>query len=344
MNIEIVNPITHPNWDQLVLAHPNHSFFHSSAWARVLQEAYGYKPLYFTVFDSDAISACLPVMEVSSFITGKRGVSLPFSDHCEPLADHTLQFETLLSHAKEYGKKAGWKYLELRGGTAFLSGVETSSAYLGHTLDLTIGEMGLFAALRDSTRRNTKKAEKEGVEVKVSDTMDAVASFYELNQVTRKRNGLPPQPFNFFRAVHQHVLSKGLGFVVLASYRGTPIATSVFLQSGRKALYKYGASALEHRELRANNLVMWKAIERLSMRGFETLCFGRTDIGHDGLRQFKAGWGAQENRINYYRHDVRQNKFVTQQQPANGFSKMIFGKLPVPVLNAIGSLAYRHMG
>ena len=344
MAVEIVNPIEHPDWDALVLAHPNCSFFHSSAWARVLQEAYGYKPLYFTIFDGDAISACLPVMEVSSFITGKRGVSLPFSDRCEPLADHALQFDALLSHAKEYGKKAGWKYLELRGGTAFLSGAEPSSTYLGHTLDLTIGEIGLFAALRDSTRRNTKKAEKEGVEVTVSDTMDAVTAFYDLNQVTRKHHGLPPQPFNFFRAIHEHVLSRGLGFVVLASYRSTPIAASVFLQSGRKALYKYGASALEHRELRANNLVMWKAIERLSKRGFESLCFGRTDIGHDGLKQFKTGWGAQENHIHYYRHDLRQNKFVTQQQPANGFSKMIFGKLPVPVLNAIGSLAYRHMG
>ena len=344
MNIEIVNPITHPNWDALVLRHSSYSFFHSSAWARVLAESYGYKPCYFTILDDDAISACLPVMEVNSFVTGKRGVSLTFTDRCEPLVKDPAQFDGLLAYAKEYGKKAGWKYIDLRGGTTFLAGVEPSVSYLGHTLDLTIEELSLFSALRDSTRRNIKKAEKEGVEVTISDTIDAVAAFYELNQLTRKHHGLPPQPFGFFRSVYQHVLSEGLGFVVLASYRGKPAAGAVFFHFGRKALYKYGASALEHQQVRANNLVMWKAIERLSRRGFESLCFGRTDIGHDGLRQFKAGWNTQEYPINYYRHDPRQDKFVTQQPPVYGYSKAIFGKLPMPVLNVIGSLAYRHMG
>jgi Acetyltransferase (GNAT) domain len=344
MNIEIVNPITHPGWDQLILSHEGYSFFHSSAWASVLSEPYGYKPLYFTIFDGDTISACLPVMEVNSLITGRRGVSLPFTDRCEPLVSDPVQFDALLAYAKEHGKKAGWKYIELRGGTTFLPGVGPSVSYLGHRLDLASGEVALFSALRDSTRRNIKKAEKEGVEVTVSDTADAVAAFYELNQITRKHHGLPSQPFSFFRAIHGHVLSKGLGFVVLALYRGKPVAASVFFHFGRTALYKYGASTLKHQQVRANNLAMWKAIERLSRRGLESLCFGRTDIDHGGLRQFKAGWGAQEYPINYYRHDLRQDKFVAQQHPLNGFSKMIFGKLPVPVLNVIGSLAYRHMG
>jgi lipid II:glycine glycyltransferase (peptidoglycan interpeptide bridge formation enzyme) len=255
-----------------------------------------------------------------------------------------VQFDALFAYAKEHGKKAGWKYIELRGGTTFLPGAAPSISYLGHTLDLTVGELTLFSGLRDSTRRNIRKAEKEGVEVTVFDTMDAMAAFCELNQITRKQHGLPPQPFSFFSAVHDHVVSKGFGFVSLASYQGRHVAGAVFFHFGRKALYKYGASAPEHQQVRANNLAMWKAIERLSKRGFESLCFGRTDMGHDGLRQFKAGWAAQEDTINYYRYDLRENKFVAHQPPLNGISKKIFGKLPVPVLNVIGSLAYRHMG
>jgi hypothetical protein len=131
---------------------------------------------------------------------------------------------------------------------------------------------------------------------------------------------------------------------VLASHRSKPVAAAVFFHFGEKAVYKYGASAIEHQQLRANNLVMWKAIEHLSMSGFKSLCFGRTDIDHDGLRQFKTGWAAEEYPINYYRHDLRQDRLVTHQSPVNGLSKTIFGKLPVPVLNVIGSLAYRHMG
>jgi len=344
MNIEIVDPTVHPNWDALILSHPSYSFFHSSAWARVLHEAYGYKPLYFTIFDGDAIAACLPIMEVNSFITGKRGVSLPFSDYCEPLIHDVVRFEALFSHAKEYGKKAGWKYIELRGGQQFLGTTTPYTAFIGHTVDLTPGPDALLSALRDSTRRNIKKAEKEGVEIAVSDTFTAIAQFYQLNGITRKYHGLPPQPFRFFRLLQRHVIAQGLGCVVQASHQGKPIASAVFFQFGSKALYKYGASDPDHQELRANNLVMWEAMKRFSERSLTTLCFGRTDMDHDGLRQFKLGWGTEEHTINYYRHDLRQNAFISEEPQVNGFSKTIFGKLPVPVLNAIGSLAYRHMG
>lgn len=344
MNLQIVNPLDIPNWDEQALRFPDYSFFHSSAWARVLIDAYGYEPFYFSVLDDDRLCALLPVMEVNSFITGKRGVSLPFTDRCEPLVGDKVQYETLLSGAKEFGQKMGWKYLELRGGMTFLTGFGPSVSYLGHTLDLTIGESRLFSGLRDSTRRNISKAEKEGVEIVISETTDSLMAFCELNRITRKQHRLPPQPFSFFKAVHEHVLSKGLGFVVIASYQGRPVAAAVFFHLGRKALYKYGASDLEHQSIRANNLVMWKAIERLTKGGFENLCFGRTDVGHDGLRQFKNGWGPHEYPINYYRYDLRQNKYVAEQRQLNGYSKAIFGRLPIPVLNLIGSLGYRHMG
>jgi Acetyltransferase (GNAT) domain len=342
--LRIVNPLDIPDWDELILAFPECSVFHSSGWVRVLSKAYDYQPIYFGLFDGDRLLALLPIMEVNSFLTGKRGVSLPFADRCEPLISDPDQFDALLAYVKEYGKKTRWKYLELRGGTTFLPGAEPSASYFGHTLDLRIGEGHLFSGLRDSTRRNIKKAVKEGVEIVISDTLEAVSSFYALNRTTRKHHGLPPQPFSFFRAIHEYLLSKEQGFVVVASYQGKSVAAAIFFHLGRKALYKYGASSLENQSVRANNLVMWKAIEHLSKDGFESLSFGRTDMDHDGLRQFKNGWGPEEYSINYFRHDLRQNKFVEEQRRVHSCSKAIFGRLPIPVLNLIGSLAYRHMG
>jgi hypothetical protein len=137
MKIDIVNPLDIPDWDEQILRFPGYSFFHCSAWARVLSESYGYKPLYFTIFNDKAISACLPMMEVNSIITGKRGVSLPFSDYCEPLAQSGNEFYELFAGAVKYGEAHGWKYLELRGGSSFLNGKPASAMYLGHTLDLT---------------------------------------------------------------------------------------------------------------------------------------------------------------------------------------------------------------
>jgi hypothetical protein len=41
--VQIVDPLAVANWDALALALPGHSFFHSSAWARTLEESYGYE-------------------------------------------------------------------------------------------------------------------------------------------------------------------------------------------------------------------------------------------------------------------------------------------------------------
>jgi hypothetical protein len=59
--ITIVNPIEYPNWDDLLLTNDQSTFFHTSAWARVLHESYKYKPLYFTSIDNGKLSALIPV-------------------------------------------------------------------------------------------------------------------------------------------------------------------------------------------------------------------------------------------------------------------------------------------
>ncbi len=79
MELTIIDPLTYPGWDQLMLKTDSCSFFHTSHWARVLNESYNYTPVYFTAInDTGGISALIPCMEVNSRITGKRGVSIPF--------------------------------------------------------------------------------------------------------------------------------------------------------------------------------------------------------------------------------------------------------------------------
>jgi len=79
--LEQVNPLGHSRWNDLVTESEGYSFFHSSCWARVLNESYGYRPSYFAAIGDRSIHTLMPVMEVRSFLTGLRGVSLPFTDY-----------------------------------------------------------------------------------------------------------------------------------------------------------------------------------------------------------------------------------------------------------------------
>jgi hypothetical protein len=339
--MDIIDPTVCSDWNDLIASSPEHTFFHSSNWAGVLKDAYSYKPLYFTMREGPKVSALIPVMEVKSFLTGKRGVSLPFTDYCEPISSDLSGFSSVLAEALQYGKNAGWKYLELRGGTRLLNGAVPYGSYVRHVLALHDQEPDLFRQLNSAARRNIRTAEKSGVRIAVSDFKTDLDEYYRLHCMTRKRHGVPPQPYGFFRAVHRNVISKGKGFTVLGRYGGRPVSGAVFFHCGRKAIYKFGATDLNYQHLRPANLVMWEAIRHFSKNGFDELCFGRTDLENSGLIRFKAGFGAREEIIHYYRYDLRRSAFV-QGLPASRFP--LLSCLPVPLLRLAGTLFYRHMG
>jgi hypothetical protein len=343
-DLEIINPLGYRGWDDLLLSRPDYSFFHSSHWARVLHDSYGYQPCYFSVIDRRELSACIPVMEIRSALTGTRGVSLPFTDYCLPLVPAGLSLNDLFSSLVEHGMKRAWQSLEVRGGEKLPQEWPSSSSYYGHTLDLSPSEESLFSRIKDSTQRNIRKAKRDGVTILLSTSADGTEEFYRLNCITRKAHGLPPQPLYFFRNIYDHVLSKGHGFIALARYRENTIAGAVYFLFGKRALYKYGASDRRFLHVRPNDLVMWEAIRWCRDHGYSTLCFGRTEPENEGLRAFKNGWGVEERTVRYALFDMGTRQFITGNPTGRAVSTAILRRTPVPLLKLIGNALYKHVG
>jgi hypothetical protein len=344
MQLQIINPLEYPNWDELLLTNGDYSFFHSSSWARVLCESYKYKPLYFTSIDNGKLSDLIPVMEVRSPLTGRRGVSLPFTDYCQPIASDKSHFQEIIDNLIKYGKNAGWKYIEWRGAENYFQDITHSSFYYGHTLDLTQNEQELLSSFRSSTKRNIKKAIKEGVNIKISNSLESIKAFYRLNCITRKHHGLPPQPYYFFKKIYEHIISKKKGFVVLASFRKRTIAGAVYFYFGEKVIFKYGASERAYHHLRPNNLIMWEAIKWYARNGFKTFSLGRAEPENEGLLQFKQGWGTTENIIRYYKYNFKKSSFISERSKLTGFHNKVFNVTPIPVLKLVGSMLYKYTG
>jgi hypothetical protein len=287
--------------------------------------------------------ALLPVMEVNSWLTGRRGVSLPFTDECAPLCADADSFRRLFREALEYARIRAWNYLECRGGKPWFGDAPASTSFYGHRLDLDADETALWARVDGAVRRAVRKAEHSGLTVEFSQDLDAVRIFFGLLCRTRKRHGLPVQPFRFFESIHRHVLSQDQGWVVLARHGEVPVAGAVFFHFGKTAIYKFGASNETFQHLRANNLVMWEAIKWYARRGFGVLDFGRTSLENEGLRRFKLGWGTQERSIDYFRHDRRKAGFVTARDESSGWHNHVFRLLPVSLSRLIGVAFYRHV-
>lgn len=322
---------------------------------RVLHESYGYKPCCFASLgrselaalplEQDGFSALLPMMEVSSILTGRRGVSLPFTDFCEALGASGHDFQPLVEHSLEHAGERSWGHVEFRGSAGIPAAAPAAARHLAHRLDLGKEPDELWHGLSSAARRSIRKARDSGVVVSTGHDEAAMRVFFRLHCLTRKRHGVPPQPYAFFSNIRRYLLEQGLASILLASDKGgNAVAAAVFLHFGKHVIYKFGASDIASQHLRANHLLMWEAIERFSGEGMRELHMGRTETDHPGLRRYKLAWGAREEELAYYRYSPKNGGFIAGGKPGSGWTQKVFRRVPVPVSRMIGTMAYRHIG
>jgi hypothetical protein len=343
-NLEILDPLNFRDWDEWLASAPDATIFHSVEWARVLTESYGYRPMYFSMGINADPPVLLPLMEVSSFLTGRRGVSLPFSDQCSPLLTHNIGPVELKDIVFEHGRREGWRFVEFRDGTLFNEADTPAISFYLHQLDLTCDLARYLETIRHGTRSSLNKARRAGVSTSFENSDEAMETFYRLNCLTRKRHGLPPQPPEFFKRLLDHIIVRRLGIIMTVSHEGRPAAAAVCLHFGRNAIMKYAAHDLAVQAVRPNNMLVWEAIRWHAENGFHVLSFGRSDMKNQGLRWFKNGWNLKERVLRYYKYDLKQNCTVAQSRPLVDWSPRIFSRMPVPLLRSIGRVLYKHMG
>jgi hypothetical protein len=341
--VEMINPLEDPDWDRKVGAFADATIFHSAKWARVLHESYGYTPCFLATREAGSFGSVLPLMDVTSSLTGRRGVSVPFSDFCDPLCSPGHDAGPLVETAIRHAGEKSWQHVEFRTDAGIPQSAPATVRYLTHELELTKGENALWSGLESAARRAIRKARDSGVMVSIGQDEAAMREFFRLHCLTRKRHGVPPQPYAFFSNVRRHLVDQGNATVMLASHRGRTIAAMVFMHFGRRVIYKFGASDVAFQHLRANNLLMWEAIRRYASEGMHELHMGRNETNNPGLRRYKLAWGSSENPLSYHRYSSVARDFIHGSNPQQSWQQSAFRRFPLPVMKIIGSLTYRHM-
>lgn len=338
-----IDPLEEPGYEAWLKELPDATAFHTKGWARVLGQTYGHQPFYLAVGHGPQWANVLPLMEVRSAVTGHRGVSLPFTDFCappgpEPVAD-------LPSSVIKLGRARGWRHVEFRGLEACQDALGSPSVtFLAHEVDVRPQERGILERCSPAVRRAVRKAIQSGIEVTFESSISGTRAYYELHCITRRRHGLPPQPWKFFERLWQHVFATGLGFVALGHYCKKVVAGAVFLCFQKRGIYKFGASSVEAEPVRANNLVMLEGLKNCAALGCERVHLGRTSELNNGLRRYKLGYSPKEYPLIYHRYDFRQDCFVTTPDRAESRRvKAIFRLLPPPALHWAGRLLYPHL-
>jgi lipid II:glycine glycyltransferase (peptidoglycan interpeptide bridge formation enzyme) len=340
-----IDPLRDSRWSAFVDTHPQASVFHSSNWLRALRAVYGYEPMVVTTCSPDELlTNGLVFCRVQSWLTGRRFVSLPFSDHCEPLSNHPQELDVLFQHMKQQVRREERKYFEIRpiscciGGPAELSHLVT---YYFHSLDLRPNEGELFENFhKDCVQRKIRRAERERLQYEEGSSEDLLQKFYRLLVMTRRRQYLPPQPLAWFRGL---IAAFGEDLKIrVVSKEGTPVASILTLLHKKTMVYKYGCSNVTFNNLGGTALLFWRTIEESKRRGCEKLEMGRSDIDNHGLVAFKERWGAHRSSISYWTYPQRESTVFSSWK--KNVSQQIVPFLPDRALEAVGDLLYRHVG
>jgi CelD/BcsL family acetyltransferase involved in cellulose biosynthesis len=339
-----LDPISDPAWLALIEGNPTATIFHHPQWLGLLRSQYGYELYACCIEGSDGIEAGIPIARIESRLTGRRLVSLPFSDVCAPVlargagASATADLAAALS---EEHRRTG---LDLTVHAPIPDAAEAfvQHRFFRHLLPLEDDPAAVEARYSKSqVKRGINKARREGLRAERHTDAEALDAFYALHLRTRKKLGAPTQPRRFIRRFGQ-LFDAGLGFVELVLDDGRPIAAAVFLTYNGTVTYKYGASDERALGKRPNNLLFSEAIRWACESGFRTLDFGRTDVDNEGLRAFKRSWGAEESELSY--------TYFAEREPAVGSQlrdrvmTATIKRAPAGFSRLVGEALYGHFG
>ena len=346
MQVNKINPLSDERWVHFVDHHPKASIFHHVGWLGALQQTYGHKPYVLTTAQAgEPLKDGLVFAEVKSWLTGKRLVSLPFSDHCDILVDSERGLEALLGEYSRYAAK--FNYAEIRPLYSMTSPPSASwnmeEEYVHHSLSLEPSLDSLFSQFHKSCiQRKVKKAEKEGLHYAKGNDDTLLQQFYKLLICTRRRHGIPPQPLQWFRNLVSH-LGDRLS-IRIASQADRPIAAILTLSHKKTCVYKYGCSDEQFHHLGGMPFLFWKLIQECKDEQVVDLDFGRTDLTNEGLLSFKDRFGSVRTRLAYLRYPGVRKRNTSSIQTQFPVAGQIFSKLPDAISWRLGGLLYRHMG
>ena len=329
-------------WVAFVDSNPKASIFHHTAWMKLIADCYGYLPFVVALCNERGeITAGLPLVEVGSLLTGRRWVSLPFTDHCEPLSHNNVPPQALFEYLSELQIKYKVPRVELRAAIPHEGQVHRDTSQVLQYMKLSSDAEAIYRNFhRTRVQQSIAKAEREGVGVQWAKSERDLAVFYDLHLRTRHRLGVPVQPKRYFELLWQRIIEAGLGFILVAYKDSVPIAGGVFLTYNATLVYKHGASDRDYSHLCGNHMLLWTSILWGCEHGYTLFDWGKASIGNSGLRAFKSGWGPQESILTYS---------VFSATPPNraldglsGITEALIRHAPRWVCRMTGELLYRH--
>lgn len=195
------------------------------------------------------------------------------------------------------------EYTTVFDGLGFVKSNEEVQPKWRQHIPLDIEPQAIYNQLRPRGRRNIKTAEKNDVQISMSEDLSNSARDGELfgtlfNQ-TARRHGFGARPTKYYQDLLEMLYGNQLGFSVFARHQGELVAMAIISVHNGVASYLYGASSDAGQKVMASYLMLWQAMLEAKSRSasiFDMLAIAPPNsVKHryQGITQFKQAFGGQ---------------------------------------------------
>lgn len=270
--------------------------FIDPAWWRVIADTYGMKvDVRWTEEVEGLVSSALPTVDIDD-PSGRRTVSLPFCD----FVDAPMQAEDWSAFADPLIESGRRIVLDTTADHPATTDprFETMIDGVDYVVAVDRKPSELMAGFSQLARRQIKRAARVGIRYRMATDLDSLRAYHRLHLgVRRHRHGLLAQPFSMFESIHEQFIEHGRGGVIVGELDGEVVGGCLLLVTDNAVHYKFSASAPDQRSNGVSHGAVFAALEYTNEMGRPDFDFGRSDLAHNGLVDFKRRYRPQERLL-----------------------------------------------
>jgi serine/alanine adding enzyme len=304
-------------WSDFVINNESGNIFQTPEMFEVFRGTKNYKPEVIAVVDSkDDIQGILVIASQKEY----SGLAGNFTTRATvwggPVISNQLSIENrkkvlnqiLQSECELIGRKNIYvQHRNLMDMTTYQDVYQSNEfTYFGHLNlinDLTLGEDGLWNCFDKKRKTAIRKAEKEGVTVKIASTESQIKEIYGIYRDTYKHAKIPLAHESLMTSAHT-ILTKKENLLNLLAYVDDRPIGAISLLLYKDTMYDWYAGGLhEYRNRHPNDILPWTAMKWGIEHGYNIFDFGGAGKPGEnyGVRDFKKQYGGIE--VNYGRYE-----------------------------------------
>lgn len=264
MKARILEKSEEPKWDEFIQTHPLSSIHQTSAWGH-------FRGKYWIIVlenDDKIIGGSMIIRQELPkgycWLYSARGPLIQ-NDQMDLSGS---QVEALLTALEPLAKKENAVFLRIdppiteppkfKGFKPTHSGFQPEDTII---VDLTASEEEILKQMKQKGRYNIRLAEKKGVSIHESKNVDA---FYSLLEQTTTRDNFHGHDKHFYQQMLDKLPQNAI--LYMATYENKSIAGIIVTHFKDTAIYYFGASGNEYRNVMAPYLLQWHAMKEAKKR------------------------------------------------------------------------------